>query len=196
MAATDEFGEALELFERKLKRLQLDYEQYFLGTRPREPLLLRQELQKFVAVHSQMPITNTGQRFKFHSLCARLQAQKRKWDETNRKIEAGTYQRHQFRARLRQREAGEEEPARGRPAAGPAAGGATGDTSALFERYVRARAKAGLSTAELTPERFRSALARQKAELRKRYGDSDFRFRVVVEDGGVRLKASRDQDAE
>ena len=36
----------------------------------------------------------------FTSICSRYQAFRRQWDETLRKIEAGTYERHRFKAKL------------------------------------------------------------------------------------------------
>ena len=95
--------EELRLLENKLKQLKLDYEQYFLGSRPREPQQLRREIQKAIAIHSQVPIRNTALRFRFNAINSRYQAFKRQWDQTLRQIEAGTYQRHVFKADLRDR---------------------------------------------------------------------------------------------
>ena len=97
---TRDTEETIEIFERKLGMLRRDYEYYFLGTRPREPVVLRSEVFKLVAYLSNTPIPNTALRFKFSSLCSRYQAFKRQWDEILRKIEAGTYERHRFKARL------------------------------------------------------------------------------------------------
>ena len=97
---TRDTEETVELFERKLGMLKRDYEHYFLGARPREPALLRSEVFKLVAYLTNTPIPNTALRFKFSSLCSRYQAYKRQWDEILRKIEAGPYERHRFKARL------------------------------------------------------------------------------------------------
>src|SRR5574340_149258 len=83
--------EDLQVLDQKLKQLRLDYEQYFLGSRPREPVLLRGEVQKLIALYSNVSIQNTAQRFKFSSLCSRYLTQRRQWDLVLRKIEDGTY---------------------------------------------------------------------------------------------------------
>ena len=98
--------EEMKMLEVKLNLLKLDYEKYFLGTRPTEPAMLRAEVQKLVIKFSNTRITNTALRFKFNSLNGRYQAFKRRWDETLRKIEAGTYERHIFKADLHDRERG------------------------------------------------------------------------------------------
>ena len=95
--------EDLRELDRKVKQLKLDYERYFLGTRPREPVLQRSEVDKLIVIYSNTPIQNTALRFKFNSICSRYQALKRQWTETLRKIEQGTYERHRFKADLHER---------------------------------------------------------------------------------------------
>jgi len=179
--------EDLRILDHKLGQLRLAYDQYFLGARPREPRLLRQEVQKLVLTYSNQPITNTGLRFKFGSLCARYQAFKRQWEETLRKIEEGSYSRHRFKARLH----AEESPGEAAPAPGPGKDRGTREAGSLFEAWVQARRSCGQEVESLSPERFEAQLRKQEAALRERLGGGDFRFRVVVEDGRPRLKAAR-----
>ena len=82
-----EIDEELRLLDHRLKQLKLDYEQYFLGSRPREPVQLRSELQKVVTILLNTSIQNTAQRFKFNSINSRFQTFKRQWNETQRQIE-------------------------------------------------------------------------------------------------------------
>ena len=82
--------EDFKILENKLLQLKLDYDQYFLGSRPREPVMLRGEVQKLIAMYSNQAIQNTALRFKFGSICSRYQAYKRQWGEVLRQIEAGT----------------------------------------------------------------------------------------------------------
>ena len=96
--------EDFKILENKLLQLKVDYDQYFLGSRPREPVMLRGEVQKLIAMYSNQAIQNTALRFKFGSICSRYQAFKRQWNEVLRQIEAGTYSRHRFKAELHERE--------------------------------------------------------------------------------------------
>jgi hypothetical protein len=112
---------------------------------------------------------------------------RRQWEEILRKMEAGTYERHKFKADLheRMREKHGELPA-GAAAAPPAA------TDDLFDAYVEARRACGQSVKGLTREKLEKVLDKQREGLRERFGDAaKFRFRVVVESGQVRLKASK-----
>ena len=74
--------EELKILEVRLNQLKLDYDKYFLGTRPTEPVMPRAEVQKTVIRFSNTRITNTALRFKFNSLNGRYQAFKRQWDST------------------------------------------------------------------------------------------------------------------
>ena len=97
---SESLEEDILTLDHKVSQLKREYEQYFLGTRPREPVLLRGEAQKLMVMLSNQAIQNTALRFKFASVCSRYQAYKRQWEEVLRKIEAGTYERHQFKAHL------------------------------------------------------------------------------------------------
>ena len=185
IAATIE--EELKILDHKLSQLKREYDQYFLGTRPRSPVLLAGEVRKLIARLSNTAIQNTGMKFKFSSICSRYQAFNRQWQETLRKIDQGTYERHQFKARLHEREA---------PSAGPksAPKGAKLDDPSVYESYVEARRACGQGIDNLSPAKLQAVLRKQEQTLRSRYGDSEIRFRVVVEDGKAKLKASRASD--
>jgi len=176
--------EELRVLDNKLKQLKLDYDRYFLGTRPREPVVLRGEVDKLVAIYSNQAITNSGLRFRFSSICSRYQALKRQWCEIVRQIEQGTYARHRFRAALHERERGATDALVPAP---PVEAQAEG----LFEEYRAARERCGQETRNITPAALERVLSEQREALRARYGEAEFRFRVVVEDGRAKIKASR-----
>ncbi|MDE0886136.1 MAG: hypothetical protein OSB70_11445 [Myxococcota bacterium] len=177
--------EELQTLEIKLKRLKIDYEHYFLGKQPREPINLRTEVQKQFARHSGEPIRNTALRFRYNSLNSRFQAFKRQWDSILRQIDAGTYKRHVFRANL-------AESARANSkAASPQA--KTNPRASLFDEYRKAAQACGQDVAGLTADRLATAIARQEAELKNRLGCERVSFRVVVSNGKVKVKASAHQ---
>ena len=179
---TEALEEELRTLDHKLGQLRRDYDQYFLGSRPREPVLLRGEVNKTVCKLSNTAIQNTMLRFKFSSICSRFQAMRRQWDETLRKIEAGTYERHRFRAKMHDAEPHSE--------AGAAAGSKPGDD--LYESYIEARAACGERVEGFTRAKLEGVLEKQRKQLAARYGeDADFSFRVAVEGGRARLKATR-----
>jgi hypothetical protein len=177
--------EDLRELDRKVKQLKLDYERYFIGTRPREPILQRSEVDRLIVIHSNTAIQNTALRFKFNSICSRYQALRRQWTETLRKIEQGTYERHRFKADLHERKR------RTSPQAESAGSEPSAAESDLFSEYRDARLACGQGIQSLSPEKFEHLLEKQRAALRERYGDAEFRFRVAVEQGKAKLKASR-----
>jgi hypothetical protein len=174
--------EDLEVLSRKLMSLKLAYEQYFLGSRPREPIMEAEEVRKLVVIYSNEAIKNTAMRFKFNSIVSRYQAFKRQWTDTLRKIENGTYSRHQFKAKLHERPAETAPETAARPPQ---------QRKEVFEALVEARQACGQGVDGLTPAKLNEILDRQERELSKRYGDSQVRFKVVVENGRAKLTASR-----
>lgn len=183
---SESLEEDIQTLDHKISQLKREYEQYFLGTRPREPQLLRGEVRKLMVLLSNQPMQNTGLRFKFGSVCSRYQAFKRQWDEVLRKIEAGTYERHRFKARLHT----QPEADLGPKGSGPPREVQLDDD--LYQSYLDARLACGQSVKGLTREKLAGVIAKQRDALRGRLsGDADIRFRVAVEDGKVRLKASK-----
>jgi len=172
----------MELLEAKLKVLKMLYEQYFLGNRPREPQVERAEVQKIVAYWSNLAIRNTASRFKFNTLCQRFFTFRRQWDETCRKIDAGTYAPHQFKAKLRRDGGAGPAPEAAAKAAEP-----RGDD--LYEAYLEARRACGENVDGLTRQKLDLVIARQEAALKSRYDCQAVKFRVVVENGKTKLKA-------
>ena len=185
--ALEDIETGLRDLDRKVKALKLDYERYFLGTRPREPVLLRSDVDKIVVIFSNTAIQNTALRFRFNSIVSRYQALRRQWNETLRQIEAGTYARHRFKADLHERER--------RAGGGPEAAPAAASSENIFEEYRDARLACGQAVKSLTRDKLEGMLAKQKKALAERFGsDAKFRFRVTVEDGKAKLKASRVRD--
>lgn len=178
--------EDMKLLEAKIKVLKTEYEQYFLGSRPREPQIGRSEVQKMIALYAQTPIKNTGYRFRFNNLRSRYFAFRRHWDETCRKIEQGTYERHVFKAKLHEGERGLAPP-------GGAAGKAPRKrdrTSEIYDAYVAAREACGQEVASVDRKKLAALLASQEKSIRDKYG-CDVQFKVVVEAGKAKLKATR-----
>jgi hypothetical protein len=184
-----EFGvdvvEDLQLLDIKLKLLKNEYEQYFMGSRKREPALLRGEVQRMVAYYANVPIRNTGYRFKFNNLRARFFSFRRHWDRILREIDEGRYERQLFRASLRERE---------RESASVSLRTATGSGEAkpedVFDSYLSAREACGQGTKGITRKKLDALMEKQSAQLRARTGCREVKFRVVVEDGKAKLKVS------
>ena len=175
----------LQVLDVKLKILKNEYEQYFMGTRRREPFLLRGEVQRMVSYYANVPIRNTGYRFKFNNLRARFFSFRRHWDRILREIEEGRYERHIFQANLRERE--RTERLGSRP---PGASSKKAEPDDVFESYVSARMACGQGTTGITRKKLDALMQKQSAQLRAKSGCREVKFRVVVEDGRAKLKVS------
>jgi hypothetical protein len=170
-----DISQDLQLLENKIKQAKFEYNQYFMGNRPREPQIVRGEVQKIVAYWSNLPIRNTANRFRFNNLCARFFTFRRQWDEIIRKIDEGTYEPHNKMAKRRVAMA---EPA-------PRA---TSSDDEICSAYLEARQACGQGAVD--SQKVSALLDKQRDALREKYGCKDVKFRVVVESGKTKLKAT------
>jgi hypothetical protein len=193
-STANDVAEDMVVLDNKIKQLKFEYDQYFIGSRPREPVLTRAEVNKMVSRYTNVGIQNTSLRFKFNTLCSRLFAMRRQWDEVLRKIEAGTYERHLFKAKLHERERGIVEDVPKPLTATAAAKQQRDETTAggtdLFEAYRNARQTCGEDVAGLSRAKLDQLVAKQRAAIQEKYGCAEVRFRVVVENGKTKLKAT------
>lgn len=184
-----EIEDDLKELEHKIKRLRLEYEQYFLGILKREPYVLKSDVQRRVNAYLSHPPTRSREKFRFNTLCARYQSYRALWGRTMRQIENGTYQRHLFRARVQ----GQATEVPGKSAARapePPASGAAAAVDKLYKALAAARRKTGEGMQGMTPEKLAATLRRQTETLRKKHGSGKVRFRIVVEGNRARLRAT------
>jgi hypothetical protein len=83
----------LEEIERKLDRLRVLYESFFMGVERVPPNVPRRELNRLVLELQQVQIANATMRFRFQTLLQRWVLLTTYWNRTMREIEAGTYRR-------------------------------------------------------------------------------------------------------
>jgi len=86
--------ELLGELEKKLERVKILYEQYFMGIEKLEPQTLRKEITRRVLDLSQRYIKNTALRYRFSALNQKLGVYTNYWNRTIREIERGTYYRN------------------------------------------------------------------------------------------------------
>jgi hypothetical protein len=83
----------LEEIGRKLDRLRVLYESFFMGTERAPPNVPRRELNRLILELQQVPIPNATLRFRFQTLQQRWVLLTTYWNRTLREIEAGIYRR-------------------------------------------------------------------------------------------------------
>ena len=179
--------EDLTHLEQQLATLIIRYEQYFIGLEKREPLQLLADVEKLVRRYANTAINNTMYKHKYTMLTAKLNTYREHWNRILRLIEEGKYSRDRFirDMHLRQRSTGKSLPKE-------AAQQPTQDKELerVFNELREARKACHLPVEKLTREMVAATIEKSKPALVARLGTDDLTFRVVVEDGKPKLKAS------
>jgi hypothetical protein len=89
-----DFDEILGDLEKRLERVKILYEQYFMGIEKMEPQTARKEVARKIIELTQINIRNTGVRYRFNSLTQKWGVYQNYWGRVLRQIEAGTYFRN------------------------------------------------------------------------------------------------------
>src|SRR3954466_1271878 len=90
--------------EEAIAALRMSYEQYFLGMERRPPTTEHNELKKRMSKLRGGFIRQTALKFRIQSIQAKLVTYERLWSRTIQEMEAGTYRRDLFKARLHAQE--------------------------------------------------------------------------------------------
>ncbi|MBL0226576.1 MAG: hypothetical protein IPQ16_13695 [Geobacteraceae bacterium] len=183
-------AEDLAILETQLKELITRYEQYFVGLEKREPLVLLGGVEKLARQYANVHINNTMYKHKYNMLVARLNTYREHWNRILRLIEEGKYSRDRFIRDLHLRQKvnkpGHHEEVveeHHRPHHDP-------ELDRIFFELREARKACHLPVDKLSIEMVAETIQKNKAALAARLGTSDLVFRVVVEDGKPKIKAS------
>jgi hypothetical protein len=123
----------VDAVEALLHAVRGQYEQYFLGMEKRPPAKAHEQLKKRLAALRTIPSRNSALSFRIQSLQATAATYERLWMKTTQEMEAGTYRRDVFKARMRRKNSAPEVPAAPAPAPAQAATkpAATGKAAAV-----------------------------------------------------------------
>jgi hypothetical protein len=182
-------AEDLTILEQQLKDLIIRYEQYFVGLEKREPLQLLSSVEKIVRRYANVPINNTMYKHKYNMMVARLNTYREHWNRILRLIEEGKYSRDRFirDLHLRQKSKGPVHHEEHLPKPQPH----DPELDRIFFELREARKACHLPVDKLSIELVAATIEKNKAALATRLGTTDLIFRVVVEDGRPKIKASQ-----
>lgn len=186
----DEVDEELDELEQYLKRLRVEYDQYFLGILKRPPEMLQGRVQKIIVKYANETLRRTHQKFRFNNLNSQYQIFRQQWGRTMRQIEDGTYKGHLFKAKLHERARGisDETPNPFKPTV--PAPRASGAIDKLFDALVAARRRAGDSGPAPDRAKLSEIVKKQTAALKQKHPGAKVKFRVAVEGNKAKLVAS------
>ncbi len=187
---TGEIDEELDQLDQNLKRLRIEYDQYFHGSLKRPPTVLQGKVQKVVLRLASASLLNTRHRFRFNQLNSRFQIFRQQWGRTLREIEAGTYRGHVFKANLHEAHRASASAKEEESKSERRDHGRKGDPlDRLADALNGARRKTGEHMA-LDRKKLADTVRRQTAAIRDKYGDVKVTFKVVVENNKAKLKAN------
>jgi hypothetical protein len=197
---TRETDEDLDRMEQDIRKLKIEYEQYFGGGKKKPPTdvewRIEQTMKRYGDRGAEM---NYGQRFRYSNLSQTYVKYKEIFHKRMRKREEGTVDRHYGaaaraieaeRARLRK-------PELRPPATEPGAVAIRCNDPAqerekvdqIYKAFREALEQSGQPTDQLSPRAFEQFLQRKVEQLRQQKGGQDVEVVVSVEGGKARLKA-------
>jgi hypothetical protein len=176
----------LDLLEKSIRALKLDYERFFSGDAKVPPIPARKSVEQVLRRIGNAKVELVAEGFRLQALQSRFTTLSELWEKRLRAREEGRGPvRPAPRPRPVEREAAP--PAGDAPPPAPVKGSGRGDLKSLFDRYCAARAAAGEDASSLRYDRFEELVKKQAAEIRKTTGATRLAFEVQTRDGKVRL---------
>ncbi len=184
----------LQLLENELRRLEVEYNMYFAGARPKPPWETRSRVETLVRKYDRMPTTNTADRFRFNTIQQRFAAFVDLWERCMKAKEegrplpfasmGGAPARTQEPKRPAPRKDAQEEVLHVTTISDPVI--EMEKIERLYESLAKTRSSLGERTVPF--HRFADVIRRQVAELHES-GGREIAFRASVKDGKVHLTA-------
>jgi hypothetical protein len=175
----------LEVLERGLQRLHVEYERFFTGDAKVPPIDTRRRIEDLLKRMRNENVERAAERFRLQNVQSRFQSMTELWEKRLAVRDEGRTKPGRF-ATPRQPKA----PVAGeRDAEGSASvrGKEQADLMPLFDRYCTARRALGEDVSRLRYERFEELVKRQAAEIRRVTGARRLVFEIQTIDGRVKL---------
>ncbi len=178
--------EDIDGLDSKIARLKVEYEQYFMRVLKREPVKLRNEIEKTILLHSNKNFTNTSLKFKFNSTVAKYNSYKQYWSRVLREIEEGTFTRKgegdALGIRPQTKTPAPEKPAERAPDANRST-----ELEDVYRQYIDKRRECNESTEGITMESLARTIDKYKKQIEDQYKTKDVDLKVYVKDGKTKL---------
>jgi hypothetical protein len=188
-----ETDEDLNRMEQEIRRLKIEYEQFFGGGKKKPPNDTEWRIEQIIKRYGDRGAEmNFGQRFRYANLAQTFAKYKDIFHKRARRLEEGTVQRH-FGAAARQVQAQREREQQAAPA-GPVAvrcsdpGREPQQVDQIYAAFREALERSGQTTERMSRAHFEQFLQKKVEQLRNKTG-RDVEVVVSVEDGKASLKA-------
>ncbi|MBI5232763.1 MAG: hypothetical protein HY880_00240 [Deltaproteobacteria bacterium] len=178
--------EDIEKLDMKIKRLKVEYDQYFMRALKREPLSLRQEVERIIVRYAEANITNTAQKFRYQNLAQKYGVYKQHWANVLKAKEDGRYVKKAGGWSVLKKEAeGEGQDLEEKM---PFRSGEDDSLLSVYNAYIEARTCLGQPFKGITFERFKDKIEENLRKAEDQYSTKDLELRVVVKDGKVSVR--------
>ena len=181
-ALSTEIEAEIGRLETGIRQLKTQYDMFFAGSIPRQPLELRREVERIIKRHATASIRTYAVRFHYNSLVSRFNSLSELWAKTLRGLEEGE---RPLPAALARGANGEQVFAR-LTVNDPA--GETERLRLLHTRLLEARRKAG-EKGSVSFEKFVKSVDAQAAKLREKTGCAQVELRIILQGSKTVLKA-------
>ena len=156
-----DLNKELDLLEKRIKELRIDYEQHFSGYVPYPPTKQHEQLQRFIRKMINAPFKSTADNFRLNTLVYRFKTYATQWEKIAKQRERGTYYKDVYKANLREKALHREKRARSKE------GQAEKGMKQLFNSYQSAMLAAGKSIDKLDYSQFKNSLMKRSQEIKK-----------------------------
>ena len=196
LSGSDELLRECDAVEADLAALRARYEQFFMGLERRPPTISHKAFKRRLALLKPVFARSAVVKLRIFNLNQRLETFERLWTRTIAEIEAGTYRRDVFKARLHARmRAGQGERKETQPptAAAPAQkpDDSLGDDNLrrVFDSYKAAKEACREDVSQLSFESLAARLRQQAPAILAKHRAASVQFKIVVIEGKAVLKA-------
>jgi hypothetical protein len=212
VAVTTTIDEELNQFERDIRQLKIEYDQYFGGGRKRPPTEIEWRLELVAKRYAERGgELKFGQRFRYNNLTQTYAKYKDMFRKRLQQKEEGKVARHfgaaakQIEADRAQKQIETEAVEAAAHVASAASNGVKGreifrvvcskpeqeseKIAELYDAFLKAKQGAGEATDKLTRSNFNEFVMKKTKDLQKEKNCRDVEYVVEVNDGHVKLKA-------
>ena len=188
VTTTTTIDEELNQFEKDIRQLKIEYEQYFGGGRKRPPTEIEWRLELMAKRYAERSgELKFGQRFRYNNLSQTYAKYKDVFRKRLQQKEEGKVSRH-FGSAAKKIEAERAEKALFRVVCSRPEQEADKITK-LYEAFLEAKQKAGEDTIKFTRSNFHEFVMKKTKDLQKTKNCKDVEYVVEVTEGHVKLKA-------
>lgn len=166
--------EEIKKLKAEMERLKFEFNQFFVGNRKAPPFKERAEFERKLKELSKRKFFTHGPKFMIETLLASYNSYSSLWEKIMREIEGGRYVRGKGWAGK------EPQPVQVKE---------EDSFSRVYEEYCELKSNLEGRTDTIDKTKFAKQLEETAKKLKTEKGCKDVKFRVVIENGKVKIKA-------